>query len=1126
MKTIYVVTPCFNAAETIDRTIMSVLSQAGDFRLRYHIQDGASTDETLNRIDTWKHRLRSGNFPKLCHGIHLTYASENDDGMYDALVRGFASLNPLPDDFLTWINADDILMPGAAALASALGRQFSMQQLSWFGGGVCNIRDDAVTHSIDRPIPSKAIRLGLCDGIHWDYIQQEGTFFRKWLWKKINPASSILPLKLAGDWNIWRLMAAETSFAQVSYPLGGFRVSINQLSSRHRDRYVLEINQILDKMERQAAMEEFCSKEPVVCKRIKISSGSRYCLVEETADSHAKFRYLQVFNRNAPWANRKQPPQRVLHVGKEISVMPVSCEVEAFKKIDSLVKIDKNLVAFDINWQYPAVTEKHAFSKISDYIGKSMDGVVYVAYPWATLIDKIQNKTGDANVHLDSFEQFCDLLPKDMVKITVCQHIYGKRFQHFFRQAGISHVFWSHATYDDVNQISQADSGELKPNLYYHPFPLFPVQVPKLLPEAEIEANAIDRKYLFSFVGARANKYYLTETRNWILDLLSDDQRGIVRGRDHWHYQRVVYDGQVNETAKTVEHADLINESATEEFLKILKQSTFSLCPSGSGPNSIRLWESIGTGAIPVILSDTWAPPGNPRLWEMAVIFCKEDPDEIKRLPDRLARIAADPQQLALMRHALRQIWLVYGPEAFVSDIHEFMLSCSGEPQGQNVPMEKIEALETKKPDWNVIDSLRLSRDWQSLLRQCSSTLLLYPNATLERIDNDSQFGQDLAKACKEQPKGSDLSQHFESILKLTRRKTKATSFAQQKVSCNSAPKICLFGKHANRTPLSYEPIRQLIGQRLDFVESPAQADVIVSGFSIDFRDNIEALSPALVSPRKAKLAIVSEEPLWDITWSGPFVGKDNQIAAKDVNVPYTFYSHETSKIFEFEKIPYFLLTDNAYPVRYASLISRFERMEPKDMLALWERATISAAFFLEKRNDKKYSVSFPERDVAGLSAYRTEVAESINMPGLLLAGKGWSTQARRQDLPDWHLDKLARIDKRTKVLSCFENIHQNLYITEKIFDAFAVGAIPVYYAGTKHRVFEFVPAESMLNCYDLSPQQASCKIRNFVPDFAFAEAWLDTASKLSILFGDIQAIQAERSRIADAAVQAILELA
>jgi len=51
-KTVYVVTPCMNAAETIDRTIMSVVSQAGDVKIRFHVQDGGSTDGTQALLET------------------------------------------------------------------------------------------------------------------------------------------------------------------------------------------------------------------------------------------------------------------------------------------------------------------------------------------------------------------------------------------------------------------------------------------------------------------------------------------------------------------------------------------------------------------------------------------------------------------------------------------------------------------------------------------------------------------------------------------------------------------------------------------------------------------------------------------------------------------------------------------------------------------------------------------------------------------------------------------------------------------------------------------------------------------------------------------------------------------
>ena len=68
----------------------------------------------------------------------------------------------------------------------------------------------------------------------------------------------------------------------------------------------------------------------------------------------------------------------------------------------------------------------------------------------------------------------------------------------------------------------------------------------------------------------------------------------------------------------------------------------FSLCPEGAGPNTLRVWESLAVGAIPVILVDGWLPPTTERGPGLAdcCLFVAEA--EIDGLFDRLASIPVE----------------------------------------------------------------------------------------------------------------------------------------------------------------------------------------------------------------------------------------------------------------------------------------------------------------------------------------------------------------------------------------------------------------------------------------------------------------------------------------------------
>ncbi|NJL20895.1 MAG: tetratricopeptide repeat protein [Leptolyngbyaceae cyanobacterium SM1_3_5] len=317
-----------------------------------------------------------------------------------------------------------------------------------------------------------------------------------------------------------------------------------------------------------------------------------------------------------------------------------------------------SVVAHDSDWQYPAITEKHAYDMAKKLLPQQHDttNVVYFGFPWATLIDKLLHGVdkNEADALMEKLGSFKGELKKYTRIITVCQHVRLLEFEEIFNEVGVTDIFWSHTVKDQKVLPSY-------PNTLLHPFPLYPVQA---IDDNETEA---ERVYLYSFNGSHAPENYLTDIRNKIIDHLSNDSRGCIVASNQWYYQKVVYEHQIWKSIKETDN--LVDKDASEKFKQLMKQSMFALCPSGSGPNSIRLWEAIGLGAIPVVLADTYLPPGDLALWYEAIVACPETLDDIKALPDRLAKMQQNKELLERKRDALKQLWKVYGTECFIHDV-------------------------------------------------------------------------------------------------------------------------------------------------------------------------------------------------------------------------------------------------------------------------------------------------------------------------------------------------------------------------------------------------------------------------------------------------------------------------
>lgn len=241
---ICIVTPVFNSESYIDETIYSIVTQVGHFSIRYHVQDAQSTDGTLDKLKEWERRLREKQIPLLCEGIEFTFASAGDRGMYDAINQAVAQIDLEDSDYMTWINADDRLAPGALATIADIFDTFD--RIHWLGGRISLINERGITTHLSAPIPfnRQAIQAGLHDGRKLPFIMQEGTFWRGWLWNEVKGVKA--SFRFAGDYDLWKRFAEHSSYVLVDTVLATHRRRPGQLSGT-MNRYYQEVDAVLSR---------------------------------------------------------------------------------------------------------------------------------------------------------------------------------------------------------------------------------------------------------------------------------------------------------------------------------------------------------------------------------------------------------------------------------------------------------------------------------------------------------------------------------------------------------------------------------------------------------------------------------------------------------------------------------------------------------------------------------------------------------------------------------------------------------------------------------------------------------------------------------------------------------------
>ncbi len=220
-----IVMAVYNGEKYISHAINSILNQTYK-NIEFIIIDGKSTDKTMNIINSYSHNISK-------------IISEKDNGMYDALNKGF-SLST--GELMLWLNSDDYLFP--TAIESVVNLMKKYPYIKWVTGRKTYIDKNNIPRKMEcfRTNYKNLIQKGFYRGEGLGYIMQETTFWHRDLYDK---AGSYIDTKykLASDYELWHRFSKYEKLYSFNTLLGAFRQHEEQLSSAI-DKYEKECDEI------------------------------------------------------------------------------------------------------------------------------------------------------------------------------------------------------------------------------------------------------------------------------------------------------------------------------------------------------------------------------------------------------------------------------------------------------------------------------------------------------------------------------------------------------------------------------------------------------------------------------------------------------------------------------------------------------------------------------------------------------------------------------------------------------------------------------------------------------------------------------------------------------------------
>jgi glycosyltransferase involved in cell wall biosynthesis len=200
-----IVTPSYNQAEFIEKTIQSVLNQSYK-NIEYIIVDGKSTDNTKDILKRYKDYL----------DFNIKIIEEKDTGQSNAINKGFKIAN---GTLVGWINSDDILKPDC--VSNIVDSYLKNKDATVFYGDIDLINEDG---EYINTLKAKDISYNSLLYKNPD-VYQPGSFYNNAKTKEVGYVDESIHFTM--DYDLWLRLLKNSRAVRIPKVLAEFRLQPN-----------------------------------------------------------------------------------------------------------------------------------------------------------------------------------------------------------------------------------------------------------------------------------------------------------------------------------------------------------------------------------------------------------------------------------------------------------------------------------------------------------------------------------------------------------------------------------------------------------------------------------------------------------------------------------------------------------------------------------------------------------------------------------------------------------------------------------------------------------------------------------------------------------------------------------